>query len=487
MRTAPFRRLQWKLTLSYALVTTIGVFFFVVAFTVATPWLLRGSDLAQVILPPLRYAVPLLIQHRDDSLYLQTWLRHLVREHRVDYIDNASLRLDLTPARITWAAILDADGTMLALEPPTACSDHTWSTCPLLANLPPKWKKPAQAGHASQVYPQGAGFVLFLPLTNGNAQPQGALLVRVAWPAHLSEWLAALGNLLDPALVGTVFITSLVIGAVFGYAVTRNLTRRLNALGRAIQAWSRGDFSTLIHDATPDELGVLTRQLNTMAEQLQDLLQTREDLAALSERHRLARELHDAVKQLVFSAEMQLAVAAHHLSQGAPEQAYQAVHEAQALLKQTQHELQALIRELRPSPTQEFVPLLRDYLQNWEQRTGIPVHFQVNLTAPWPQTYTRPLLRVVQEALSNVARHSQARQVWVQVESPPEAYVLRIRDDGRGFHIQNRRRGFGLVSMSERVTALGGELHIHTAPGQGTEIQVVLPRGGNNHEPAQSD
>ncbi len=486
MHTVPFRRLQWKLTLSYALVTTIGVFFFMVAFTVATAWLLRESDLAQVILPPLRYAVPLLIQHRDDPAYLQAWLQHLVREHRVDYTDHASLRLDLTPARITWAVILDADGTVLALEPPTLCTNHTWRTCPPLVHLPHEWQKPAQAGPTSQVYPQESGFVLFLPLINGNVQPQGALLLRVAWPAHLGEWLAALRNLLDPAVVGTVFITSLVIGAVFGYAVTRNLTRRLNALGRAIQAWSQGDFSTLIHDASPDELGVLTRQLNTMAEQLQDLLQTREDLAALSERHRLARELHDAVKQLVFSAEMQLAVAAHHLNQGTPKQALQAVQEAQALLKQTQHELQALIRELRPSPGLEFVPLLRDYLQNWEQRTGIPVHFQANLTVPWPQTYTRPLIRVVQEALSNVARHSQARQVWVQVESTPESFVLRIRDDGRGFHIQHRRRGFGLVSMRERVTALGGELHIHTAPGQGTTIQVVLPRGGNNHEPAQS-
>ncbi|SRR5258706_9718153 len=93
---------------------------------------------------------------------------------------------------------------------------------------------------------------------------------------------------------------------VSGYLTARGLTRRLKGLSVAADRWSRGDFSAITHDTSEDELGQTTRQLNTMAEQLQNLFLARQKIATLEERNRLARDLHDSVKQQIFAASMQI-------------------------------------------------------------------------------------------------------------------------------------------------------------------------------------
>ncbi len=138
-------------------------------------------------------------------------------------------------------------------------------------------------------------------------RPAAALVLAIAWPASLREWPGEILRTLVPsAAVVTLFAA--LVGTVFGFFTARGLVRRLQALIAAAEAWSRGDFSVTVHDTSRDEVGHLARRLNRMAEQLQNLLQARQELAALEERHRLARELHDAVKQQVFAAGMQLAV-----------------------------------------------------------------------------------------------------------------------------------------------------------------------------------
>ena len=87
------------------------------------------------------------------------------------------------------------------------------------------------------------------------------------------------------------------------------------------------------------------------------------------------------------------------------------------------------------------------------------------------------VLRIVQEALANVARHSQARSVEIALVYANETIALSVTDDGRGFDVKGKHRGFGLSSMQERAETLGGHLTVESAPGKGTSISCTVPVG----------
>src|SRR5205085_12208476 len=106
--------------------------------------------------------------------------------------------------------------------------------------------------------------------------------------------------------VTIVTVIAAIAGLVFGYLTARAITRRLKGLSVAVDEWGGGNFSALANDASEDELGQVSRQLNRMAEQLQNLLSARQKLATLEERNRLARDLHDSVKQQLFAISMQI-------------------------------------------------------------------------------------------------------------------------------------------------------------------------------------
>ena len=301
-------------------------------------------------------------------------------------------------------------------------------------------------------------------------------MLQLSLPLSLRQFSTAAARALFPSAL-VVLAFAAVVGTVFGFLTARGLTRRLEALMRAADRWSRGDFSVAVRDTSQDELGELIRRLNRMAEELQNLLATREELAALEERNRLARDLHDAVKQQVFATVMQVAAARHLLAQD-PEQAKIHLEEAERLARQAQQELNALIRELRPAALEGkgLVAALREYVAEWSQQTGIAAEVRVQGERPLPLRVEQALFRIVQEALSNVAKHSAATRVDVHLAWAPDGVTLTVTDDGRGFDVAEARgKGIGLRSIEERVAGLQGWLTIDSAPGHGTRIVVHLP------------
>jgi HAMP domain-containing protein len=122
-------------------------------------------------------------------------------------------------------------------------------------------------------------------------------------------------NLTGPLLVAIgasatlLTIPAALLGALFGFFTAWGLTRRIGRLARAARSWSRGDFSVTTKDRSKDELGQLSRELNSMAAELENLLQARGELATLEARNRFARDLHDSVKQQVFATSLQIAAA----------------------------------------------------------------------------------------------------------------------------------------------------------------------------------
>jgi NarL family two-component system sensor histidine kinase LiaS len=266
------------------------------------------------------------------------------------------------------------------------------------------------------------------------------------------------------------------VGTVTGLLITRNVTRRLHRITQAAEAWSSGAFAVEVRDRTPDEIGQLGQDLNSMAEQLNTLLATREVLAAIEERNRLARDLHDSIKQNVFATALLVGAARTHLpSDALPAQTYLA--EAEALAEQTRQELTTLIRELRPARLADkgLAVVLRDYADDWSRRMGIAVAMHVHGERMIALDAEEALFRVTQEALANIAQHSRAAQVTIHLAWDGAEVRLTIVDNGTGFDVAHANGcGVGLASMRERVVAHNGFLDIASAPGA-TKIEAIIP------------
>jgi NarL family two-component system sensor histidine kinase LiaS len=213
-----------------------------------------------------------------------------------------------------------------------------------------------------------------------------------------------------------------------------------------------------------------------MAEQLRALLATREELATVDERNRLARDLHDSIKQNVFATALLVGAARTHLPpETLPAQTYLA--EAEALAEQTRQELTALIRELRPARLADkgLAVVLREYAEGWSRRMGITASVHVQGERVIALDVEEALLRVAQEALANIAQHSGAAHVTIQLVWDNAQVRLTVADDGAGFDVAYANgRGVGLASMRERVAAHHGSLHIASAPGV-TTVEAAIP------------
>jgi NarL family two-component system sensor histidine kinase LiaS len=264
------------------------------------------------------------------------------------------------------------------------------------------------------------------------------------------------------------------IGIIFGALMARGITRRLNRLSEAAAAWGSGDFSTSVQDQKGDEISDLANGLNHMAQELQTMLQTRQELAAMEERNRLARELHDSVKQQIFAITMNLGAAQLQWEEN-PSLAYRELESANQLARQAQSELSTLIHTLRPVQLegQGLVEALRQHTQEWEKRSRIPTIFQVEGGGQVSRETEQALFRIVQEALANINRHSGATAASVSLHFRGDQLQMEISDNGHGFNPHQEQKGMGMVSMRERIQAEGGNLEVISSD-HGTRLLFTL-------------
>jgi two-component system, NarL family, sensor histidine kinase LiaS len=309
------------------------------------------------------------------------------------------------------------------------------------------------------------------PFTLQSPPSQNLLVVRLHLP--LRWW----DGVLLTSLIGDLRVLDLfyiaLMAFVFGYIIARQLTKRLERISTATQAWGRGDFAVLSEDSSADEIGELSRRLNRMAEELREVFALRQNLTASEERNRLARDLHDTVKQRTFALSMQIGATQALLPED-PRAAQTRLTEAEKLAHQIQHELVTIIEELRPGVIQSLTANLRETINDWSRQNGIQTELQMDHVPSFKATTQAELLRILQEALSNIARHSNAKNVVVQISSADNTHVnLWIRDDGRGFNPSQKNEGMGLQNMRERAEALpGGKFSITSSAHTGTEILV---------------
>ena len=198
-----------------------------------------------------------------------------------------------------------------------------------------------------------------------------------------------------------------------------------------------------------------------------------------AERSRVARDLHDEVNQALAAVSLRLAATAEH----APPEFAEELAETQRLANQAMQELLGLARELRPAALDDhgLLPALRTQVRLFGERWGIPAHFAADGTRPLLGDFAQLVVyRVVQEALSNVARHANAKHVKVVVAGCNSTHVkVTISDDGDGFNPNRLPSGrSGVVGMRERAMLAGGRLDVTAAPGAGTTVELTVRSRG---------
>ncbi len=197
-------------------------------------------------------------------------------------------------------------------------------------------------------------------------------------------------------------------------------------------------------------------------------------LAALQERQRLARNLHDAVNQSLFSAGL-IAEVLPRLWERDPDEGRRSLEDLRRLTRGAQADMRLLLAELRPSTLTdaELSDLLRLLGNALTGRTNVPISVTVAGEGKLPADVQVALYRLCQEGLNNIAKHSGASRVDIQLQYETGGVELRIRDDGRGFDPEQTPPGhYGLSMMRERATGVGATLSIISQPGHGTEIVI---------------
>jgi PAS domain S-box-containing protein len=197
-----------------------------------------------------------------------------------------------------------------------------------------------------------------------------------------------------------------------------------------------------------------------------------------AERRRIARDLHDIVLQDLSGALQSLRLT--HLRAKGSGLGLDLEEELGALGRASSG-LRSAIYDLRREEERPFLESVESLVELNQQATPereIRLVVEEGLVVGLPRKQSVELLRILQEALANVRRHSAARNVEVGLRTDDGAIVLEVADDGRGFDPGSARAGVGLVGVRERVEELGGKIEVSSRPGEGTEVRVRVPLGG---------
>src|SRR5438876_6351577 len=521
--TRPFHQLRGKLTLSYTL-TSVVTFLVVELLIIGVILTFVSLNISAIAVGSLKQGAsqfaPYFVHGSPDPEELASALNIIY--------PNVSNQGPFNGHPL-FLAVVDTQGKILA----STGTHRVPSNTLVQAQLSPQSRANLGAvlsdrkGTTSKFESETDGTVLGIaPIVGQGSNLVGALVVKTAQPDLFQLVSGFLRFIIATVIIVTIIAA--IPGMVFGYLAARGITRRLTRLSVAADRWGHGDFSALAQDPSEDELGQVARQLNRMAEQLQNLLEARQKLATLEERNRLARDLHDSVKQQIFAVSMQIGATKVLLKRDI-DAAEGRLNEAEKLVHQAQQELTSLIRELRPVALEGkgLVAALRELATEWTQQTNVVANLRVEGTQEtqghpqgMPLLYPRvegsqgnlgqghpqgmPLLyprvegsqetlgvqtlplnveealfRVAQEALANVSRHSKATLVQMILMITDQTVTLSIVDNGRGF--DTTRQGYlgvGLLSMQERMKALGGDVQVESTPGKGTRVVAYCNRLG---------
>jgi signal transduction histidine kinase len=226
---------------------------------------------------------------------------------------------------------------------------------------------------------------------------------------------------------------------------------------------------------------LLLEQSDRLQEQLRQLsrqiLLTQEE-----ERREISRELHDVIAQTLTGINVRLAALKKEAAVNTSG-LDRNIARTQRLVEKSVNIVHQFARELRPAVLDDLglIPALHAFMKTFSKRTRVHVHLKVFAGVEQLDNNKRTIFyRVAQEALTNVARHAKASRVEVSIQKLPEGICMRIKDDGKSFHVERMMRAngngrLGLLGMRERLEMVGGNLKIESTPGKGTTVIAQIP------------
>ena len=272
------------------------------------------------------------------------------------------------------------------------------------------------------------------------------------------------------------------------------------SLGTAVRAMNQGASAYInkplnMHEVLATVGEVLEKQRLVMdnAQLLEAVTKHREELQRLStqlihaqeaERKRISQELHDEMGQALTAMSINLSVIEKEMPPQLTLMIGERLEETAFLVDQTLEQVRELALNLRPSMLDDLglLPTLRWYVGRYAKRLSLKVELEaIDLEERLPREMETVLYRMVQEALTNIAKHAQASSVHIRMEGKDSTVSMAIEDNGRGFDTdevearERSERGAGLLGMRERISNLGGSLSIRSRPGQGTHLSAELP------------
>src|SRR5690625_3579765 len=309
----------------------------------------------------------------------------------------------------------------------------------------------------------------------------------------------------DWLTVEAIFFTLIVTVAVMTpvglyviYKKTKDYKDRIQTFSIFLTALSEGKYGAKLRinddHVVYDELDAFAIELNDLADKMKNQVNTLQRLAdekaefaqqahiaaTIEERQRLARDLHDAVSQQLFALRM-VSQATEKIIEKNPQVAKEKIKEIAEMALQAQNEMRALLLHLRPiylsgeTLKEGLIRLIDDLKKKCTLRFDVEIDEEIKLS----QSKEEHIFRLIQEALSNILRHANAANVHLLMKNRENELFVHINDDGIGFDLEtklNKRTSYGLKTMRERCEEIGGTFKIRSKKGEGTYIDVRIPK-----------
>ncbi|MFS0561883.1 sensor histidine kinase [Terribacillus sp. 179-K 1B1 HS] len=291
-----------------------------------------------------------------------------------------------------------------------------------------------------------------------------------------------------------IYIILHLITSIFvGFQDSKEIKDRMDYLSLFITMVANGNYKAKIVDNSNDEiarigkdLNELTDKMNAQVKSLQRMADEKAELAegssraaAMEERQRLARDLHDAVSQQLFALTM-MSKAGVKMFDKKPEAARDKIVEVSQIAQQAQTEMRALLLHLRPVHLsgESLGSGVEKLIEELKSRTQLVFNVHIEETKQLSRSVEEHLFRIIQEALSNTLRHAEASEVTIELFTRGMDVAVNIQDNGKGFDtkvVQQRKTSLGLKTMQERCEELGGTFTVRASAGIGTQIGLRIP------------
>ncbi len=333
----------------------------------------------------------------------------------------------------------------------------------------------ASAAGASDVRTLGDSGPIWVDMPIADDGNESIGRVRVLYVAEFNLWVQVQSLLAFLRFVwAPMFICSVPIGIACGFVASRYVTRQLHKMNEVTESWRQGNFEPRIALPDDDVLIRHSQHLNAMAQDLEMFLHLKQNLAVSDERNRMARELHDTVKQKLFALGLQLATV--KTKPAVMDAARVHILEAEAITREAQHDLTEIITQLRPAGTGDipFFERMVTLADDFRRRFGVRIDFDRPAPMQPPAQTEHHVLRIVQEALMNAVRHGKASHIVITGDIGPDAATLSIIDNGTGFDTTKQTDGFGIASMRGRMRDVpGGAFALESTADVGTRIRLT--------------